>query len=134
MSRNTKKKIVIAEDDDAILELVTIRLELAGYHAIGARTGFQALERVRSTQPDALILDIGLPQLDGFGVLAQLGRRVETMPVCMLTARHSSSDVRRAILMGARAYLTKPFNDQSLVDRVARLFEKPKSSGDVWQL
>ncbi len=134
MSRDVKKRIVVAEDDAAILELVTIRLELAGYHAIPARDGFQALDRVRAMQPDAMILDIGLPGLDGFGVLGQLGKRLESLPVCMLTARHTSNDVQRAILMGARGYLTKPFDDQVLLDRVARLFKKAPNASNVWAI
>jgi two-component system OmpR family response regulator len=131
MPRDAKKKIVIAEDDPAILELVTIRLELAGYHAIPCRDGHQALSKVFSMRPDAMILDIGLPGMDGFEVLAQLGKRVETMPVLMLTARHTEEDVKRALAMGAKGYLSKPFDDKALLYRIGRLLHQVPAPAPV---
>jgi DNA-binding response OmpR family regulator len=135
MSRNsTKKKIVIAEDDDAVLELVTVRLELAGYHTVAARNGFQALERIRAIMPDGLILDIGMPQLDGFGVLQELRKRSKKLPVCVLTARHSTQDVQRAVMLGANCYVAKPFDDKTLLERVARMLLPATPVGQVWEI
>jgi len=134
MPRDAKKKIVIAEDDPAILELVTIRLELAGYHAIPCRDGIQALNKVYAMRPDAMILDIGLPGMDGFGVLVQLGKRVETMPVLMLTARHTEEDVKRELQMGAKGYLSKPFDDKALLQRIARLLAPAPAPSNVCQV
>ena len=135
MSRNsTKKKIVIAEDDDAVLELLTVRLELAGYHTVAARNGFQALERIRSIMPDALILDLGMPRLDGFGVLQELRKRTKKLPVCVLTARQSAKDVQRAVMLGANFYLTKPFSDKMLIERVARMLLPAAPVGQVWEI
>jgi DNA-binding response OmpR family regulator len=130
----TRRKIVIAEDDDAVLELVTIRLELAGYHTVPARNGFQALKRIQDTKPDGLILDIGMPLLDGFGVLHELAKRAEKLPVCVLTARHSEQDVRRAILMGASSYLAKPFDDKKLLERVAHMLHANLQAGQAWEI
>jgi two-component system OmpR family response regulator len=122
-----KKRIVVADDDDAILELVTIRLELAGFHVSGARTGVEALKRVKSFAPHGLVLDIGLPTIDGFDVLSALKRLGGNLPVLMLTARHSSSDIGRAMSLGARDFLAKPFDDKQLIERVSRLLEdQPK--------
>jgi DNA-binding response OmpR family regulator len=105
--------------------LVSIRLELAGYHAISARSGYQALERIRATKPEGLILDIGLPDIDGFGVLQELKRIHPALPVCMLTARKTAAEVQRAILMGARSYLTKPFDDKVLLARIDQMIRPP---------
>jgi DNA-binding response OmpR family regulator len=127
MSPNTnRKRIVIAEDDESILELVTVRLELAGYHTVAARDGYQALERIRSTSPTAMILDLGMPNLDGIGVLQELSRRKSPLPVLVLTARRSAEDVQRVIGLGASSYLTKPFDEKQLLQRVARLIEPPR--------
>ncbi len=73
-------------------------------------------------KPDALILDINLPGLDGLSILARWKERgVTPPPTLMLTARHSAADVQEAISLGAKDYLTKPFNDVVLLSRVARL-------------
>ena len=116
-------KILIAEDDPAVLDLLTTRLELAGYKTIGARDGHRALDALKSVQPDAMILDLNMPHLDGFGVLAEINRRPldRQPPILVLTARNAANDVRRCLSLGARDYLAKPFNDVTLIARVARL-------------
>ena len=116
-------KIFIAEDDDGILELLRIRLEIAGYSTFFARDGQAALAGIDKFMPDGIILDIGLPLRDGFEVLraVRANRRLHAIPVLMLTARHDVSDVQRAIGYGAQDYLTKPFDDQKLLARVARM-------------
>ncbi len=129
MSRNARRPIiVVAEDDEAILELVTVRLELAGYHTIGARDGEHALERVHSTDPAGLVLDIGLPRIDGFGVLSLLRGRDgrACVPTLMLTARHAADDVNRAIELGAWDFLAKPFDTAKLIERVGRMLMRER--------
>lgn len=118
-----RHKIVIAEDDPGIFELLTVRLELAGYHTIGARDGYQAIDRIRHSQPSIVVLDIGMPYLDGFGVLEFLQQHATEryIPTLVLTARHSETDVQRAIGLGAADFLAKPFDDRQLLIRVARL-------------
>jgi DNA-binding response OmpR family regulator len=117
------KRIFIAEDDAGILDLLRIRLELAGYSTSHARDGQAAIVAITTCAPDAVILDIGLPTRNGFEVLQNIRahRRTRDVPVLMLTARHENSDVQRAILAGAQDYLAKPFDDQMLLARVARL-------------
>lgn len=118
-----KAKVVVAEDDPGILELIRIRLELAGYHTFYARDGRRAMDAVRSIQPHCVVLDIGLPQMDGFEVLRSIKTdpALKHIPVLMLTARHLESDVQRALAGGAQDYLTKPFDDKKFLQRVARL-------------
>jgi len=106
-----------------VLELVTTRLELAGYHTLSARDGVAGLEVLRSCDPDAVILDLNMPKLDGFGVLRILGesRSLKMPRVMVLTARRSNDDLHRCISLGAVDYLVKPFSDAVLLKRVARL-------------
>jgi DNA-binding response OmpR family regulator len=114
--------IFLAEDDELIRELVRTRLELAGYHTRWASNGPEAMAQCNLVKPDALILDINLPGLDGLSILARWKERgVTPPPTLMLTARHNAADVKEAIALGAKDYLTKPFNDAVLLSRVARL-------------
>ena len=116
-------KILIAEDDEFIRELLVTRLELAGYRTAEARDGRGALERWATFLPDVAILDINMPRLDGFGVLAALRDRdqLKKTPVLILTARTARADLERARSLGATDYLLKPFNDQNLLQRMSRL-------------
>jgi DNA-binding response OmpR family regulator len=116
-------RIVVAEDDPAVLDLIVTRLSIAGYEPSFARDGRQALDVLRQVRPRALLLDINMPGLDGFGVLDAMRRSsdLQAVQTLVLTARHAPEDVRRAIGLGARDYLAKPFKDEALLARVARL-------------
>jgi len=122
-SESNKRKVLIVEDDPMMLELICTRLDLAGYQTLHGRDGYEGLDRLRDDRPDAMVLDINMPRLDGFGVLRQMKTlgHLPRVPVMVLTARNQTSDVREAIKLGARDFLTKPFDDQRLLARVARL-------------
>lgn len=126
-----QKRVFLAEDDRHIVELVTMRLALAGYTPIFARDGWDALSGIHSTHPAAIILDVNMPRLDGFGVLRHLRNSpaVANIPVMMLTARNAPADVREALALGARDFLAKPFNDATLLARIARLLRPPRPQG-----
>jgi two-component system OmpR family response regulator len=115
----------VAEDDLGVRDLIRTRLEMDGYDVHTAKTGVEALARVQELRPAALVLDIHMPELDGFGVLEKLQARGNRIPVLVLTARHAGDDVRRAVTLGAKDYLTKPFNESQLLARVARLLRVP---------
>jgi two-component system chemotaxis response regulator CheY len=120
----SKTRIFVAEDDPATLELIVTRLSVAGYAALYARDGMEAVNGILSSRPHAVILDVNMPGLDGFGVMRKLRDNPAApgrMPIMVLTARNSPEDVRRAIQLGARDFLSKPFKDAQLLDRVARL-------------
>jgi len=119
-------RIFIAEDDRNVLELLTTRLSLAGYDTVFGRDGWEALEGIHKTRPAAILLDVNMPRLDGFGVLRQLRKSpaVAGIPVMMLTARHAPEDVREALSLGAKDYLAKPFTDNQLLTRVSRLLRR----------
>jgi DNA-binding response OmpR family regulator len=127
-----RRQIFIAEDDRNLLELLTTRLSVAGYDTAFGRDGWEAIDGIHSTRPDAIILDVNMPRLDGFGVLRHLRKKplVAKIPVMMLTARNAPGDVKEALALGARDYLAKPFSDTLLLARLARLL-RPRSMAPI---
>lgn len=116
------RRVLVVDDEKAIRDLVTMRLEIAGFVTSAASDGLSALARIRDFKPHAMILDINMPMLDGFGLMARMGKdQLSTIPTLVLTARGQVEDVKRAITLGARDYLSKPFRDDHLLARMARL-------------
>lgn len=115
--------ILVADDDASIVELLETRLRIAGYATVHARDGWEAVHRAIEARPRAMLLDINMPGLDGFQVLETLreGARPLDAATMMLTARHSQTDVTRAVSLGVRDFMSKPFEDRVLLARVARL-------------
>lgn len=124
-----KARLLVVDDDPMMLELLVTRLELAGYAVATARDGVEALRRLHEYRPHGVILDINMPRLDGFGVLEQMN--TGRWPVLVLTARNQTPDVQRAISLGARDFLSKPFKDNQLLLRVARLLRKTGAGTDA---
>jgi DNA-binding response OmpR family regulator len=123
------RRVLVVEDDAFLLELITTRLELAGFDTRSARDGSQALQRLTEFRPEAMVLDINMPVLDGFGVLIHMQAQglIEKTPTMVLTARNSPEDVSKAIKLGARDYLSKPFKDEQLIARVGRLLARSRA-------
>lgn len=116
-------RILVVDDDDSIVDLVSTRLIIGGYKVATATDGFEAIRNLKDLEPDAMILDINMPGLDGFGVLEHMRKEgSHKAPTLVLTARHNAQDVEKAIRLGAKDYLAKPFDDRLLLARVARLF------------
>jgi DNA-binding response OmpR family regulator len=115
--------VLVADDDEDILLLVTVRLEGAGYEVIAATSGDEALRMAFDRLPNLAVLDVMMPGLDGYDVTRALRREEATrdMPVILLTARAQESDVARGMAAGADDYVKKPFDARDLRDRVARL-------------
>lgn len=127
MIHDTKgPKVLVVEDDAALRDLLMTRLTLAGYEAFEARNGEEALARIAELRPDAMVLDINMPRVDGFAVLETLRTRgmAKNLRIMVLTARNQADDVRRAIALGAHDYLAKPFKDMLFLIRMARLVRK----------
>jgi DNA-binding response OmpR family regulator len=115
--------VLVADDDEDILTLVTFRLERAGYDVVKARNGDEALRVALEQVPDLAVLDVMMPGMDGYEVTCEL-RRAEatsTMPIILLTARAQESDVARGLAAGADEYVRKPFDARDLGERVERL-------------
>ncbi len=126
MPLKAKKRILVIEDDPFIAEVLSIRLELAGYEASVVANGNLAYEAACDFKPDAAILDIGLPGKDGFEVLRDFNNPdAKYFPVLMLTARSRKEDIATAFGLGAKDYVSKPFDDKKLLAKVEKLFRLP---------
>ena len=117
--------VLVADDDDLLQAVLAHKLAAVGYAVVLADNGRKALEQVERHAPDILVLDAMMPVMDGFEVLRRIkaDRRSEVaeLPVLMLTALRRDSDVVTALNLGAADYLSKPFNPDELVARLARL-------------
>jgi CheY-like chemotaxis protein len=110
--------ILVVEDDDAIRHNVTLLLKLEGHDVLAAVDGLEALDHLRRHQPDAVISDIGMPRLDGFGLLEAMRAdpRLTATPVMLLTALDDRGSMRRGMTSGADDYLAKPFTRVELLE------------------
>ena len=115
--------ILIVDDEPKITRLVRDNLENAGFGVLTAGDGREALMRVRTERPDLVILDLGLPQLDGLDVTRSL-RRDGDLPIIMLTARDDETDKLIGLELGADDYVTKPFSPRELVARVRAVLRR----------
>ena len=122
--------VLVVDDDPAIRLLCTIHLELAGLAVIEAKDGRDALARARSSLPDLVLTDVGMPRLDGFQLADALRRdaRTRTIPLVFLSSEPSAADRARAQILGAVAYLTKPFEPKALAALVADVVSRGRAS------
>ena len=133
------KKVLILEDEVSIRSFVVINLKRAGYEAIEAGTGMEALEKLKEN-PDVgvALLDIMLPDIDGFEVCRNIRATNKTIGIIMLTARTQEMDKVTGLMTGADDYVTKPFSPAELTARVDALFrraggEEPAPQGELSQ-
>jgi DNA-binding response OmpR family regulator len=110
-------KILVADDEANIVQLLRMYLREAGYDVVAAHDGRQALERFQAESPDLVLLDLMMPELGGFEVCNEI-RKTSDVPVIMLTARSDDVDKIVGLEMGADDYVTKPFNPREVVARV----------------
>jgi two-component system, cell cycle response regulator DivK len=123
-SGSTKHRVLVADDDSTVLALVRTALENFGMECHLAADGQTALEIARRVRPQAAVLDVNMPGLDGYAVLQAL--RADEMPVrvMLLTARQQESDIIRGFTLGADDYVVKPFSPMELVARLKRLLQR----------
>jgi DNA-binding response OmpR family regulator len=117
------KTILVVDDEVKIIQLVRDYLERAGFTVQAASDGRSALSLVRASKPDLIVLDLGLPHLDGLDVTREL-RKHSNVPIIMLTARTEESDKLVGLELGADDYLTKPFSPKELVARIRVIFRR----------
>ncbi len=122
----TKKKILVVEDEESLLRLERILLTSKGYEVRGVADGQAALDAVAEESPDLVLLDIMLPELDGFEVCRRIKETAETrhIPVIMLTAKKSREDMARGEKVGADGYITKPFKSARVFEAIQKFLNK----------
>jgi len=120
---NLRPVVLIADDDDDILQLLAFRLERAGYEIVQARNGKQALSLALELLPALAVLDVMMPELDGYEVTRELraNEATSSMPIILLTARAQTQDAARGLAVGADDYVKKPFDARDLRERIERL-------------
>src|SRR5216110_2626149 len=127
------RKVLVVDDEPKIVQLARDYLEHAGFAVVVAHDGKAALATARAQMPDLVVLDLGLPELDGLDVARAL-RGESNVPIVMLTGRSEESDKLVGLEIGADDYVTKPFSPKELVARVRavlRRIERPAPASDV---
>ena len=132
MTNNQAIRILVAEDDRAVRESLVRALQLEGYTVAAANNGAEALEAVRQSQPDVILLDVSMPMVDGLTVCRVLRAEDNRVPVLMLTARTETSDRVAGLDAGADDYLAKPYDLDELLARLRALLRRSGyGSGDA---
>jgi two-component system KDP operon response regulator KdpE len=117
LEQNAPRLILIVDDEARMRRFIRMNLELEGYQVIEADNGLAALERIRQYTPDLIIMDVMMPQMDGFETLKLL-REISTVPVILLTVKDDEEDKIYGLGLGADDYVTKPFSPRELSSRV----------------
>jgi len=117
-----KKKILIVDDEQQLAGFVKMRLEANNFNVILASDGIEGLKKAGEEKPDLILLDIQMPNLDGFGVLTRLkeSRETASVPVIMLTAKDAPDNIAKALEIGADDYIVKPFDSKILLEKIRK--------------
>jgi DNA-binding response OmpR family regulator len=121
-----RRRILVVDDEERMVRFIRMNLEHDGYQVIEALNGKQAIDKLRDT-PDLVLLDVMMPDLDGFEVLETV-RQVSSVPVIMLTAKGEEDDRVRGLELGADDYITKPFSPRELVSRVKAVLRRTEGA------
>ena len=117
------RKILIADDEHKIVMTLEYAFRKAAYEVFIARDGSEVLEILKTERPDIILLDIMMPNVDGYTTLAEIRKNpaFENIKVIFLSAKNKESDIKKGMALGADAYLTKPFSIKKVVDQVMEL-------------
>ena len=126
------KKILIVDDETAMVKMLKMRLEANNYEVITAYDGQEGLEKAKSENPDLIILDLMLPKIDGYKVCRMLkfDDKYKNIPIILFFARAQESDKQTGQLVGADDYVTKPFEPKDLLEKIKRLLDSKSIPGD----
>jgi DNA-binding response OmpR family regulator len=122
------RKVLVVDDEPRMIHFIRLNLEHDGFEVYEANSGSSALDKLRDMLPDLILLDIMMPDLDGFETL-RLIREISTVPVIMLTAKGEEDDRVRGLELGADDYVTKPFSPRELVSRVRAVLRRTEMPG-----
>lgn len=120
--------ILVVDDEERMARFIRLNLEHDGFQVVEAYRGMQAIQILRDKMPDVVILDVMMPDLDGFEVL-KLIRETSSVPVIMLTAKGEEDDRVQGLELGADDYVTKPFSPRELVSRVKAVLRRAETAG-----
>ena len=123
----SRRRILVVDDEERMVRFIRMNLEHDGFLVSEAFNGRQAVQRLRDVSPDLILLDVMMPDLDGFEVL-QMVREISSVPVIMLTAKGEEDDRIRGLELGADDYIPKPFNPRELVSRVKAVLRRTEGA------
>jgi DNA-binding response OmpR family regulator len=125
-----KKRILLVEDEPHMMEMLKFRLVESQYEVATAADGYAALAQVRVFKPDLIILDLMLPKIDGYTIcrLLKCNEDYRTIPVMILSARSNEEDIRRGIAMGADAFMKKPYDPPTLLEKIKELLARDRNA------
>src|SRR5512145_1072735 len=121
-----RRRILVVDDEERMVRFIRMNLEHDGFQVTEAFNGKQAIQKLRDVTPDLILLDVMMPDLDGFEVLETI-REGSNVPVIMLTAKGEEDDRVRGLELGADDYVTKPFSPRELVSRVRAVLRRTES-------
>lgn len=121
------RRILVVDDEKRMVRFIRLNLEHDGFQVVEAYRGADAIENLRSRLPDLILLDVMMPDIDGFEVLHMI-REISSVPVIMLTAKGEEDDRVRGLELGADDYVTKPFSPRELVSRVKAVLRRTESA------
>jgi two-component system KDP operon response regulator KdpE len=122
-----RRRILVVDDEERMVRFIRLNLEHDGFQVSEAFNGKQAVQRLRDVTPDLILLDVMMPDLDGFEVL-EMVREISNVPVIMLTAKGEEDDRVRGLEKGADDYVTKPFSPRELVSRVRAVLRRTEGA------
>lgn len=131
-TKNDSKLILIVDDEARMRRFMQMNLDLEGYRVIEAENGLEAVERVREDLPDLVVMDVMMPQMDGFEALSLI-RQTSKVPVIMLTVRSDENDKVKGLELGADDYITKPFSPRELASRIKAVLRRTESASPIDQ-
>jgi len=124
-----RKRILVVDDEKGLVRIIRLNLEQDGFDVVEAYNGSQAMEKLRTTLPDLVLLDVMMPDTDGFTVLKMI-RQIGNIPVIMLTAKGEEDDKIKGLELGADDYVTKPFSPRELTSRIRAVLRRGDFSRD----
>jgi DNA-binding response OmpR family regulator len=125
------KHILVVDDNEDIRSLLSLVLQKEGYHVFLAANGNEAIEIVKNNKLDLILLDVMMPGLSGLEVLSSIrankDKKISEIPVMMITAKSTVSDIDEAVENGATSYIIKPFRNENLIQKVTAIFEEVRA-------
>ncbi len=133
-SDTTSHRVLVVDDEPNIVDVVAMALRFQGFEVASAASGKEALSAVESFRPEVMILDVMLPDMEGFEVAERLGAERGHVPILFLTARDASEDKLRGLTTGGDDYMTKPFSLEELVARIRNILRRTGNGSDSSRL
>ncbi len=124
-----RARVLVVDDEESLVDMLATALRFTGYDVASAGSGFDALRAVKESRPDLIVLDVNMPDLDGFEVCRRIRRDGIDSPVIFLTARDGPEDLRMGFSHGGDDYLTKPFSLEELSLRIEAILRRVRGNG-----